>query len=138
MSKVGEYIKRQPVVAGPDATVEDAARLMAQHGVGAVVIVDESKKPIGIITERDLVKVVAERRYGVRALDAGTRGDLLTASPEDDVYQVLKKMRERKVRHLIVVDKDGKVAGVISIRDLLEDKALKALGDRVWWPPPEE
>ncbi|MEZ0318551.1 MAG: CBS domain-containing protein [Pyrobaculum sp.] len=138
MSKVADYVKRQPVVAGPDATVEDAARLMVQHGVGAVVIVDVSKRPIGIITERDLVRVVAERKYGARALDVGTRGDLLTASPEDDVYQALKNMREKKVRHLIVVDKEGRVAGVVSIRDLLEDKALKALGERAWWPPPED
>ncbi|AFA39344.1 putative transcriptional regulator, contains C-terminal CBS domains [Pyrobaculum oguniense TE7] len=99
---------------------------------------DAAGRPMAIVTERDLVRAIAARRLNAKAIELGTRSNLLTAYPEDDVYEVFKKMRERRVRHLIVVDKDGLLRGVISIRDLLEDQALKALGEKVWWPPPED
>ncbi len=138
MSKVGEYIKSQPITARADAAVQEVARLMAEKNVGSVVLVDDKGRPIGIVTERDLVRAIAHGRLDAKAAEVGTTSSLLTATPDDDVYEALRKMRERRVRHLIIVDLDGKVKGVISIRDFLEDKALKALGERVWWPPPED
>jgi len=135
---IKDYIRRPPVTIGKEATVEEAAVLMAERGVGALAIVDEEGRPIGIITERDVIRAVARRALGAKVVEAGTTSNLLTASPEDDEYEVLKKMRERRVRHLLVVDKEGRLVGVLSIRDFIEDKALKTLGDKVWWPPPEE
>jgi len=135
---IKNYIKRPPITIGRDATVEEAAALMAEKGVGSLAIVDEGGRPVGIITERDVVKAVARRALEAKVIEVGTTSNLLTASPEDDEYEVLKKMRERRVRHLLVVDKEGKLVGVLSIRDFLEDAALRALGDKVWWPPPEE
>ncbi|MFN7106560.1 MAG: CBS domain-containing protein, partial [Pyrobaculum sp.] len=122
-----------------DATVEEAAAKMATYNIGAVVIVDTEGKPLGIITERDVLRAVAKRTLlTAKAIEVGTTRDLVIAKIDDDIYESLEKMRERKVRHLIVVDDMGKIVGVLSIRDLLEDKALKSLGDRVWWPKPEE
>ena len=135
---IKNYIKRPPITIGRDATVEEAAALMAEKGVGSLAIVDERGRPVGIITERDVVKAVARRALEAKVVEVGTTSNLLTASPEDDEYEVLKKMRERRVRHLLVVDKEGKLVGVLSTRDFLEDAALRALGDKVWWPPPEE
>lgn len=138
MSKVGEYIKSPPVTVNPDATAEEVARIMAEKNIGSVVVVDSAGRPVAIVTERDITRAVAARKLSAKAIDVGTSSNLLTASPEDDVYETLKKMRERRVRHLIVVDRDGRVKGVLSIRDFLEDKALKALGEKAWWPPPED
>jgi len=135
---IKNYIKRLPITIGRDATVEEAAALMAEKGVGSIAIVDEGGRPVGIITERDVVKAVARQALEAKVVEVGTTSNLLTASPEDDEYEVLKKMRERRVRHLLVVDKEGKLVGVLSIRDFLEDAALRALGDKVWWPPPKE
>jgi len=132
---IKDYIKRPPVTIGRDATVEEAAALMVEKGVGALAIVDEGGRPIGIITERDVLKAAAKRALGAKVVEAGTTSNLLTASPEDDEYEVLKKMRERRVRHLLVVDKEGRLVGVLSIRDFIEDKALKALVERVFWVP---
>lgn len=137
--KIRDFIKRAPVAAGPDASLEEAARLMAQHGVGAVAIVDAAGRPIGIITERDVVRAVASRAPPTaKVVEVGTVGNLLTARLDDDIYDVVKNMRERRIRHLLVVDSEGRLAGVLSIRDFLEDHALKTLGDRVWWPKPED
>ncbi|MEM1787781.1 MAG: CBS domain-containing protein [Pyrobaculum sp.] len=137
--KIREFIKKPPISIEIDATIEDAARLMADNNIGAVAIVDKEKRPVGIITERDVVKAVAKRLPATsKATEAATVGDLLTAKLDDEVYEVLKKMRERRVRHLIVVDEGGRLAGVLSIRDFLEDQVLKNLGERVWWPKPED
>jgi len=135
---IKDYIKRPPVVIGRDATVEEAAVLMAERGVGSLAIVDEGGRLVGIITERDVIRAVARGALRAKVVEAGTTSNLLTAFPEDDEYEVLKKMRKRRIRHLLVIDREGKLVGVLSIRDLLEDEALKALGDKVWWPPPEE
>jgi len=132
---IKDYIKRPPVTIGGGATVEEAAVLMAERGVGALAIVDEGGRPIGIITERDVIRAVARGALRAKVVEAGTTSNLLTASPEDDEYEVLKRMRERRVRHLLVVDKEGKLMGVLSIRDFIEDKALKVFAERVFWVP---
>ncbi|MEM1519131.1 MAG: CBS domain-containing protein, partial [Pyrobaculum sp.] len=59
--KIREFIKKPPISIEIDATIEDAARLMADNNIGAVAIVDKEKRPVGIITERDVVKAVAKR-----------------------------------------------------------------------------
>ncbi len=75
-----------------------------------------------------------------KAVDVGTRAppSLMTARPSEDVYDVLRRMRARGIRHVLITDEAGKLVGVVSIRDLIEDKALRNLGERVWYPPPED
>ncbi|MFN3805040.1 MAG: CBS domain-containing protein [Pyrobaculum sp.] len=137
--RVRDFLKKPPVALHAEATVEEAVAQMAAHNIGAVVIVDTEGRPLGIITERDVLRAIAKKTpLTAKALEVGTARDLVVAKMDDDIYEAMEKMRERKVRHLIVVDDLGKVAGVLSIRDLLEDRALKSLGDRVWWPKPEE
>ncbi|CCC81751.1 CBS domain-containing protein [Thermoproteus tenax] len=136
---LGQFVKRSPLTARPETPLREIVRLMAENNVGSVVLVDDANKPVGIITERDVVKALARGlTLDDQASRAGTMGDLVTAQPSEDAYVALKRMRERRIRHLVLVNNDGTLAGVISIRDLLEDVALKYLGDKVWWPPPED
>ncbi|MEM2026033.1 MAG: CBS domain-containing protein, partial [Desulfurococcaceae archaeon] len=81
MSKVREYIKGPPITVGPDASAEEVARIMAEKNVGSVVVVDAAGRPIAIVTERDLVRAIAARRLNAKAIELGTRGNLLTAYP---------------------------------------------------------
>ena len=139
MDKVGAFIKRPPLTATQEATLLDVVKIMATHNVGLVAVVDEAGRPLGVVSERDVIRALARGvQLSAKAIEVGTRGNLLTAKAEDDIYSVVKKMRERGTRHILVVDDAGKLVGVVSIRDLVEDKALKSIGDRVWWPPPEE
>lgn len=136
---LGQFVKRSPLTARPETPLREIVRLMAENNVGSVVLVDDANKPVGIITERDVVKALARGlTLDDQASRAGTMGGLVTAQPSEDAYVALKRMRERRIRHLVLVNNDGTLAGVISIRDLLEDVALKYLGDKVWWPPPED
>jgi CBS domain-containing protein len=139
MDKVGAFIKRQPLTVTQEATLFDVVKIMANHNVGLVAVVDEAGRPLGVVSERDVIRALARGvQLSAKAIEVGTRGNLLTAKAEDDIYSVIKKMRERGTRHILVVDDAGKLVGVVSIRDLVEDRALKSIGDRVWWPPPEE
>jgi CBS domain-containing protein len=139
MDKVGSIVKRPPLTVTHEATLLDVVKLMATHNVGLVVVVDETWRPLGVVSERDVIRALARGvQLSTKAIEVGTRGDLLTAKAEDDIYSTIKKMREKGTRHILVVDDAGKLVGVVSIRDLIEDKALKSIGDKVWWPPPEE
>jgi CBS domain-containing protein len=139
MDKVGAFVKRPPLTATQDATLLDVVEIMATHNVGLVAVVDEAGRPLGVVSERDVIRALAKGvQLSAKAIEVGTRENLLTAKAEDDIYSAIKKMRERGTRHILVVDDAGKLVGVVSIRDLLEDRALKSIGDRVWWPPPEE
>jgi Predicted transcriptional regulator, contains C-terminal CBS domains len=139
MDKVGAFVKRPPLTATQDATLLDVVKIMATHNVGLVAVVDEAGRPLGVVSERDVIRALARGvQLSAKAIEVGTRENLLTAKAEDDIYPAIKKMRERGTRHILVVDDAGKLVGVVSIRDLIEDRALKSIGDKVWWPPPEE
>ncbi|MDT7875004.1 MAG: CBS domain-containing protein [Pyrobaculum sp.] len=139
MDKVGAFIKRPPLSVTQEATLLDVVKIMATHNIGLVAVVDEAGRPLGVVSERDVIRALAKGvQLSAKAIEVGTRGNLLTAKAEDDIYSAIKKMRERGTRHILVVDDAGKLVGVVSIRDLIEDRALKSIGDRVWWPPPEE
>lgn len=104
----------------PDATAQQAARLLRDRHVGAVLVVD-GRRLVGIVTERDLVfRLLAPGREA-----ADTRlADIMTASPEtlapdDTAAEALEKMRKGRYRHLPVLDGD-QLVGMVSIRDLYE------------------
>jgi len=127
------------LTATQEATLLDVVKIMATHNIGLVAVVDEAGRPLGVVSERDVIRALARGvQLSAKAIEVGTRENLLTAKPEDDIYSAIKKMRERGTRHILVVGDAGKLVGVVSIRDLIEDRALKSIGDRVWWPPPEE
>jgi CBS domain-containing protein len=112
-----------PPIVEPNVSVMDAVAVMARHRVGAVVVVEKSKL-VGIFTERDLMlKVVQERRDPTATLvrDVMTT-DVMTmteASTHDDAS---KLMLLEHLRHLPILDDDGKVLGLLSMRALLEER----------------
>ena len=111
----------KPVYAKPDETVEDAARKMAEHNIGSMPVVDEEMKLQGIFTERDLVRLVAEKSSSALKMkleEVMTRNPI-TASPDDPLPELAHKMIEHGIRHIPVVDEQGHLLGVVSIRRVL-------------------
>ncbi len=104
----------------PDQVVREAVGLLAEHDVGALVVVDEPGQPLGIISERDIVRE-ASRSGDFLAQPVGRlmSSDLVTVSPEDDVEPVIQVMIARHIRHLPVIDQQGLI-GVVSMRDVLK------------------
>ncbi|MEL9997355.1 MAG: CBS domain-containing protein [Sulfolobales archaeon] len=114
-------MSRNPITAHYTAKIRDVANLMYENGVGSVMIVDDKGVLVGIVTERDLVKAIATGKVtDDREVYTIMTRNPVTISPEASAHEALKKMREYNVRHLPVVDRDGKPLGMVSVRDLLD------------------
>ncbi len=116
---VGGLITRSLVSVRPDSTVREAARLMRENRVGSVVVLDEAGRLAGILTERDIAyRVVAEgRSYDTLVGEVMTR-DVITIREDATIAEAARLMIGLGVRHLPVVDVNGRVIGVVSLRDL--------------------
>jgi len=122
MPKCRDVMTPDPVACEPTDPVRSVARLMKQHDVGAIPVVDSraAKGLAGIVTDRDIVvKVVAEGRQ----VDEATVSEAMTSNPtacraDDDVDQAVALMAERQVRRMPVVDGSGRLVGIISQADV--------------------
>lgn len=109
------------VTIGPSQTVRDALRVLADYNYGALVIVDSNRRPIGIISERDIVRLAANNEdcFNTPVHKVMTT-DLILGVAQDDLRAVANTMTENRIRHLPVVDNDGKLIGIISIGDVVK------------------
>ena len=118
MATVGDAMTKDVLTVGPADTIGEAAEKMEAANVGAVVVVEDLVRIVGIITERDLMRAVAQR---ARAAEARVRqwmtAEPTTIGPEMPVEEALEIMFTRHFRHLPVV-KDGRNLGIVSLRDL--------------------
>ncbi|HSH41721.1 MAG TPA: CBS domain-containing protein [Arenicellales bacterium] len=123
--KIGECCNREVIVADKDTEVLDAARLMKEHHVGDVVIVekrDGATRPAGILTDRDLVVEVMAQEVPpneVTAADVMSL-EITTVREDEGVWETLEKMRDAGVRRMPVVDQDGSLVGLVTLDDLLD------------------
>ena len=105
----------------PTATILDVAKLLREKRIGAVLVQDAGGKVLGILSERDIVRFIAE--HGARTLDMTAAqlmtAEVRTASTDDTVQQVMAVMTERRFRHLPVVER-GELVGLISIGDVVK------------------
>jgi len=104
----------------PDASVLDAIKLMAEKGIGSLVVT-QGEELRGIVTERDYARkvIIKGRASDTTAIAEIMTADVVTASSDQTVNQCMKIMTEKKCRHLPVVD-DGRLVGMISIGDLVQ------------------
>jgi CBS domain-containing protein len=110
----------------PELTVRQAVGLLAEHNIGALVAVDAGGQPIGILSERDVVRCLARAdKLLDEPVAAIMTRDVVVASSQDDLRSVGWTMTERRIRHLPVVDR-GKLVGIVSIGDI-----VKAQRDRL-------
>ena len=114
-----------PTVAtvSPSATIGDAARDLARHGVGALVVSSDGERIEGILSERDIARGVGLHGAEVlaRRVDELMTRDVATCSMRDTVDQLAEIMTTRRVRHLPVVH-DGRLAGIVSIGDVVKNR----------------
>jgi CBS domain-containing protein len=119
MATVAEAMNTSVLTVDPTASIGEAAEKMIEAGVGAVVVLEDMARIVGIITERDLMRAVAQR---ARAAEARVRQwmteGVVTIEPETEIKDAAKMMFERNFRHLPVVNKDGRLLGIASLRRL--------------------
>ena len=114
------FTRRELVTVTPDQTVVDVARLMASTHVGCVVVIDAGGRPVGILTDRDLVlRFLTEQAPPSRSAGDLMTADLVVAHVEDAIDYALFTMRQRGVRRLPIVGHDGTLVGLVALDDLL-------------------
>jgi CBS domain-containing protein len=112
--------------ARPADTIEAVVRVLTARGIGAVVVLDTTDRPLGILSERDIVHALAAKGADALAMTAGelmTRA-LKTATPSTTVGEAMAMMTTGRFRHLPVIDNDSLV-GLVSIGDVVRAKILQ-------------
>lgn len=109
------------VTIRPDTTVAEAARLLSERRIGAVVVSSDGRKAEGILSERDIVRELGHS--GAEVLER-TASEMMTRKVStcvcaDDALEVLERMTQGRFRHLPVVDDKGEMLGVVSIGDVV-------------------
>ena len=125
---VGAICVRSVEIASPDESVRTVALRMANAGVGTVIVLGEGKRPVGILTDRDVaLRCVAEKRDP----DSTEVGAAMTAPPtcvheSTPIEDALARMAGSHVRRLVVVDDEERLVGVLALDDVLELLAEEA------------
>jgi CBS domain-containing protein len=103
----------------------DAAKLMVDNNMGLLVICDakEGTNLAGVISERDIMKAIASGKKLNAAVDEVSTKHVITAKASSDVAEAAKAMNKNRIRHVVVVDEQGKPIGVVSMRDLVGERA---------------
>lgn len=120
-SKSGEGAESPVITVAPDASVAEAAALLARHRIGAVVVSAGGGRATGILSERDIVRELASRGSGCLndRVEAVMTREITTCTCDEDADGVLAKMTLGRFRHLPVVE-GGRMVGLISIGDVVK------------------
>jgi CBS domain-containing protein len=123
--KIGEICTRIVTFATKDMPLVDAAKLMRQHHVGSLIVVEEQQRgrvPVGMLTDRDIVVEVLAPGLDYKNLSVGEimSSQLITARESDDMLGVLRVMRQKGIRRMPVLTEAGTLAGIVTLDDLLE------------------
>ena len=105
----------------PEQSLKEAIGLLVQNKIGALVVVDANNKPVGILSERDIIH--AADRDGDTLFKQTVKENMTTnvvsATPQDDLHAVSSTMTDKHFRHMPVMD-EGKLAGIVSIGDVVK------------------
>lgn len=144
MKTIREILPENPVLTTlpESATALEAAQVMTDKRVGAILVVGSDGKPCGMFTERDLMTRVVVKREALDQVTIGERmtTELFTAGPGDTVDVIARQMRDRHIRHLPVIE-DKQILGLLSFRDLLDahldvtEKEVKTLTSYIQGTP---
>jgi CBS domain-containing protein len=108
------------VTIGPEHSIRQAVTLLAEHNIGALVVVDRGGAPVGIVSERDIVRALARSEAILaQAVASIMTREVIIGMPQDDLVAVVYTMTEHRIRHLPVVD-GGRLVGIISIGDVVK------------------
>lgn len=128
MNNIGAIMSRSPVMCTEELRLQGVAALMREKHVGAVIVVasaDEIDRPVGVVTDRDIVVELVATGLDPIAI---TAGDIVTRPAvviheHDSMLDAIHKMRSRGIRRLPVVDTQGELVGVVTQDDLLHSLA---------------
>jgi CBS domain-containing protein len=118
------------VAVPPEATVQDAAKVLSAHRIGAVLVRDAGGAVLGILSERDIVKALAHQGEAALAesVTEWMTRNVVTCEPGDAIASVMETMTRRRIRHLPVTE-GGELIGVVSIGDVVKHRIDETLAE---------
>ena len=123
--RVTYLMSKPPLTALPKEDIAELAERMATHNVSSLVVVDEDNRPLGLVTEKDLVGKVLARRAQPKKLTAADimNSNIFTVEPTSFYFEALLSMVRNKVKHLVVAS-GGRLEGIVTIRDLITSRSM--------------
>lgn len=130
--EVSEIMTEDPQCCTAGNTVQEAAQLMRDWDCGLIPVIDDSGRPVGVITDRDICcRAVAENRPVSTPVQEIMSSPAVTVSPSDNVERCLDLMDQNQIRRLPVVDEDGICCGMVSQADLARELNESEVGNVV-------
>jgi len=120
--QVQEIMTQNPACCSPDTPLQNVARMMVEHDCGEIPVLDDNRKPVGVVTDRDITcRTVAEGRnpLGLKAKDVMS-SPVVAVSPGDDLDACCQTMERNMIRRVPVVDASGRCCGMLSQADIAE------------------
>ncbi|HEY8157401.1 MAG TPA: CBS domain-containing protein [Methylobacter sp.] len=122
---ISEFCNREVVFATREMSLPEAAQLMREYHVGALVVVDEvngKRVPVGIVTDRDIVIEVISQSLDLADFSVGDimGPQLVSVQEKDGVFETIRLMRTKGIRRIPVVNQEGGLVGIISADDILD------------------
>jgi CBS domain-containing protein len=115
----------------PGASLEDALQRMRTERIGSLVVSENGTDPVGILSDRDILDAIAD--HGTAALGESVggvmTGKVFTCSRDDRVSAIMALMTARRIRHVPVVEKDGRLGGMVSIGDVVKQRLDEIQGE---------
>jgi CBS domain-containing protein len=117
------------VTIRPQQSLREAARLLAEHNIGALVAVNEAGEIVGIISERDIIRAAARLDEALsRPVSEIMTKEVIVGLPNDDLMAVANAMTEKRFRHLPIVER-GEMVGIISMGDIVKSQRDQYKGE---------
>ena len=121
MLKVRDVMCKKIVTAKEDSTIQDAIQLLNDRHVGSIVIIDDEQKCIGMFTERDAIRIFAQKFSTDQPLSNVMSRRIITISLEASFDEAKSIMLSHRIRHLPVTDQTGKLIGLFSLRAFFDE-----------------
>lgn len=114
-----DIMTKDPACCAPEATLQEAAKIMAERDCGEIPVLDERGSPIGVVTDRDIaLRGVAQGKAADVPVREVMSSPVVTADPETGLEECCHSMEENQIRRLPVVDQSGKCCGMLSQADI--------------------
>ena len=122
---VGSIVQRPLLTISSNATVLDAAKIMVEKNIGLLVVYEakDKSKLAGVISERDIMKTLASGGELNTSVGGVSTKQVVTVKSSSEVAEAAKAMNKHGIRHVVVVDEKGNPSGVVSMRDLVGERA---------------
>ena len=132
MEQLRDIMIKKVITIERDKTTQDAAKLMAEHSIGSLVIISDDN-PVGIVTERDLVRKVCAKDVASSKvhLNDVMSSPVIWAEPDVPIETAVQRMFNNKIRRLPILE-NGKLVGIVTVSDLAKHLRTKSLIEKIF------